>query len=140
MLIVLISCVSKKRSVKSKARDLYTSALFKKNLGYAFRLSPARVYILSAKYGLVELEEEIEPYNKTLNTMPVRESREWAGRVLQQLAAKTDLENDRFVFLAGKKYRRYLVPHMKHFEIPLEGLRIGEQLQKLSRTGEEING
>jgi len=47
--IVLISCVSQKRSCRSKAKDLYISALFKKNLAYAQRLNPDAIYILSAE-------------------------------------------------------------------------------------------
>jgi hypothetical protein len=54
--VILISCVSKKRSLKSKARDLYISALFKKNLHYALQQKPEQIFILSAKYGLVMLE------------------------------------------------------------------------------------
>ncbi len=51
--IVLISCVSKKLNAKSKAKDLYISPLFKKNLKYATSLNPDETFILSAKYGLV---------------------------------------------------------------------------------------
>ena len=64
--IVLISCVSKKLSHKSKAQELYISPLFRKNIQYAKSLNPDKIFILSAKYGLIKLEEEIEPYNKTL--------------------------------------------------------------------------
>ena len=67
--IVLISCVSQKRTQRSKAKDLYVSVLFKKNLAYARRLNPDAIYILSAKYCLLDLETEIDPYNLTLNTM-----------------------------------------------------------------------
>jgi hypothetical protein len=67
--IVLISCVSQKRTQRSKAKDLYVSVLFKKNLAYARRLNPYAIYILSAKYCLLDLETEIDPYNLTLNTM-----------------------------------------------------------------------
>ena len=130
--IVLISCVSKKRTQRSKARDLYISPLFKKNLQYALKLAPDQIFILSAKYGLVGLDEEIEPYNLTLNTMPSNAIKEWASGVILQLSEKADLHNDQFVFLAGVKYRKYLVPHLVHIEIPFEGLTIGRQLHKLS--------
>lgn len=130
--IILISCVSKKRSNKCKACDLYISPLFKKNLNYAQRLQPDHIFILSAKYSLVELDQEIEPYDLTLNTMIAREIRRWAAGVLRQLAEKTDLRHDHFVFLAGAKYRKYLVPQMAHVEVPFEGLPIGKQLQRLS--------
>lgn len=131
--IVLISCVSQKRSHRSKAKDLYISALFKKNLAYARRLNPDAIYILSAKYGLVDLETEIDPYNQTLNTMSAAEVRSWADRLVQQLRQVTDVHQDHFIFLAGMKYRKYLLPHLASYEIPLEGLTIGKQLQALSR-------
>ena len=130
--IVLISCVAKKRTQKSRARDLYISPLFVKNLRYAEKLAPDHIFILSAKYGLVALDEEIEPYDLTLNTMSSQEIKRWASKVLQALTEKTDLQHDQFIFLAGDKYRKHLVPHLAHVEIPFEGLRIGEQLHKLS--------
>jgi cytoplasmic iron level regulating protein YaaA (DUF328/UPF0246 family) len=130
--IILISCVSQKRSQKSKARDLYISALFKKALHYALKLDPEQIFILSAKYGLVGLDDEIEPYDLTLNTMSARDVKRWAMGVLRQLAEKSDLQHDHFVFLAGAKYRKYLIPHLAHVEVPLEGLPIGKQLQRLS--------
>jgi len=131
--IILISCVSKKRQVRSKAKDLYISTLFRKNLAYALKLKSEYIFILSAKYGLVELEKVIEPYDVTLNTMPASEIRKWANRVIAQLSEKVDLQNDKFIFLAGDKYRKYLLPHINHYEIPLKGLRIGEQLQRLTQ-------
>ena len=59
--IVLISCVSKKLAVKSKAENLYSSVLFKYNLRYAKSLNPEKIFILSAKYGLLSLDDEVEP-------------------------------------------------------------------------------
>lgn len=137
--IILISCVSKKRYIISKAKDLYISTLFRKNLAYAKILNPDQIFVLSAKYGLVDLDEIIEPYDVTLNTMPVKEIRQWANRVLTQLSENADLENDHFIFLAGDKYRKYLLPHIKHYEIPLQGLKIGEQLQRLTQWIEEAH-
>jgi len=80
--IVLISCVSKKINHISKAKDLYISPLFKKNLAYAKSLNPDKTYILSAKYGLISLNDSIEPYDKTLNNMKIDEKKEWAEGVL----------------------------------------------------------
>ena len=124
--IVLISCASKKRLQRSKARELYFSSLFKKNLEYALKLAPDQIFILSAKYGLVGLDDEIEPYDLTLNTMSANEIKQWASSVLDQLMRKTNLENDQFIFLAGAKYRKYLIPHLANVQVPLEGLRIGD--------------
>jgi hypothetical protein len=130
--IILISCVSKKLNRTAQAKDLYISPLFKKNLHYARSLNPDSFFILSAKYGLIHIDEEIEPYDVTLNNMPGHRIKEWAGKVLSQLKLATDVENDHFTFLAGKNYRKYLIPHLKHFYIPMEGLSIGRQLQWLT--------
>ncbi len=130
--IVLISCASKKRHHKSKAKNLYISPLFQKNLTYAQKLKPDVIFILSAKYGLLDLDTEIEPYDLTLNNMPASEIKVWAGKVLKQLSEQADLQQDHFIFLAGAKYRKYLTPHIASFGVPLEGMPIGKQLQYLS--------
>lgn len=129
--IVLISCVSQKLSRKSRARDLYISTLFKLNLKYAEKLKPNEIYILSAKHGLLSLDEEIEPYNQTLNEMPAAKIKTWSEEILQQINHVSDINNTKYIFLAGDKYRKYLLPHLKDYAIPLKGLRIGEQLKKL---------
>ncbi|HSR19510.1 MAG TPA: hypothetical protein VLL49_01230, partial [Anaerolineales bacterium] len=107
--IVLVSCASKKRNHRAKARDLYTSPLFVGNLRFAESLKPDSIFILSAKYGLLELDAEIEPYDLTLNHMSPALLRAWAGRVTDQLRRKADLLHDHFVFLAGDKYRKHLL-------------------------------
>ncbi|AKB24658.1 hypothetical protein MSMTP_1189 [Methanosarcina sp. MTP4] len=80
---------------------------------------------------MVDIEREIEPYDKTLNNMPSKEIREWADGVIVQLKKEADLEKDEFIFLAGAKYRKYLIPHISNYQIPLEGLKIGEQIHYL---------
>ena len=129
--IVLISCVSKKLSHKARVRDLYISPLFRYNLEYAQLLKPDKIYVLSAKYGLLDLEKEIEPYNTTLNTMPSRHIKAWADNVIIQLNKVADLKKDEIIFLAGEKYRRYLILHIVNYKIPLKGLSIGKQLKYL---------
>ena len=130
--IVLISCVSKKLNHKSKAQDLYVSPLFQKNLRYAKSLNPDKIFILSAKYGLLSLTDEVEPYNKTLNKMTSNEIKEWANSVLKQLQKVSDLDNEEFIFLAGNNYRKFLLPHIKNYKIPMLGLGIGKQLKWLT--------
>ena len=130
--VVLISCVSQKLDKKSKAKDLYISALFKKNMAYSQTLNPDKIYILSAKYGLLGLEDEIEPYNVTLNTMKVAEKKAWAQKVLSQLEKVESIEDTKFIFLAGNNYREYLILHLPHIEVPMVGLPIGKQLQFLT--------
>jgi len=127
--IVLISCVKTKLNHTALAKDLYVSQLFKSSLAYARSLNPDAIYILSAKYGVVKLDQEIEPYEMTLNKMPVDASKEWAKNVVIKLKEVADLEKDKIIFIAGEKYRRFLIPHIRNYEIPLKGLSFGNQLK-----------
>lgn len=129
--IVLISCASKKLSYKAKAKYLYTSPLFRYNLEYANSFNPDKIFILSAEYGLLSLDDEIEPYDKTLNSMTKKDIKEWAVNVISQLNKVSDLKNDEIIFLAGENYRKYLVSEINNYKIPFKGLGIGKQLKYL---------
>ena len=129
--IVLISCVSKKLREKARAEDLYISSLFKFGLKFAKIQNPDKIFILSAKYGLLGLDEIIEPYNETLLNMGKIQRAVWAENVLNKLKENSDLKNDLFIFLAGEKYREFILPQIKKFEIPMKGLGIGRQLKFL---------
>lgn len=131
--IVLISCVSKKLDRKSTAENIYTSSFFLKKLTYAKSLKPSGIFILSAKHGLLKLTDEIEPYDKTLNKMRVNERKDWSKVVVNQLKSVVDLKKDQFTFLAGNKYREYLLTELDQVKIPMQGLKIGEQLQWLTK-------
>jgi hypothetical protein len=129
--IVLVSCVKSKQDQRCRAGDMYTSALFQKMMAYAQSLKPKRIFILSAKYSLLSSADMIEPYEQTLKTMKTTERRAWAQGVLSALCQTCDLNADTFVFLAGDAYCRNLVPHMKHYTVPMEGLSFGKQLRWL---------
>jgi hypothetical protein len=140
--IVLLSCVLTKLSHPAPAKELYDSPLFHKSLAYAMSLHPDAIYILSAKHYLLPLNKVISPYNKTLLDMPVDQVREWAAHTLSMLAKVSDFDNDNFIILAGDKYRKFIEPELAHSTAPLEGLRIGEQLQwytkHLQKKGGEV--
>jgi hypothetical protein len=137
MKIVLVSCVKKKLPYRAKAKDLYISPLFRFNLEYARSFNPDAIYILSAKYGLVDLDQEIDTYDLTLNKMSEGQKKAWANKVLMDLRQKSDLVHDHYVFLAGLNYRKYLLPYLRSYEVPLEGYSFGEQLRELKRRIDE---
>jgi hypothetical protein len=116
---------------KAKTKDLYISLLFKYNLAYAKSLNPDKIFILSALQGLVDLEDELEPYELTLNTMKSGEIKAWSDKVIGQMKKVIGLDNDEIIFLAGSKYRKYLLPNIKNARMPLQGMSIGKQLQFL---------
>lgn len=135
--VVFISCVSKKLPHRAMAEELYVSDLFKKSLAYARTLAPKKIFILSAKYGLVPLDKVIEPYEQTLNTMRDRDVKDWAANVLMEMKKeKVDFKKDEAIFLAGAKYRKYLMPEFTHATAPLSKLGIGRQLAYLKHETE----
>lgn len=126
---VFLSCVSKKRNYSCLASDMYISDLFKKSLAYATKITdPTNVYILSAKYGLLKLDEQIEPYELTLNTMNKKQRKEWANKILMQCKDKNISFDEEAIFLCGKKYREFLMDEFKNSIAPLKHMGIGEQL------------
>jgi hypothetical protein len=131
--VVLISCVSTKVDHHAKAKDLYVSPLFKMNYEYATSLHPDAIYILSAKYGLLHPDTEVDPYEQTLNTMKSFEVKDWALDVIDQMEGKIDFKRDEIIFLAGERYRKFLLPLCRNASIPLEGLGIGKQLGWLKK-------
>ncbi len=134
-IIALVACVSKKVDKPMQAQQLYISDWFIKASAYAKSISD-NWYILSAKYGLVSPDAVIDPYDETLNNMSVSERKDWSLWVMQNLSPEV-VPGDHVVFLAGKKYREFLVQPLRslgcYVEIPMEGLRIGEQLNWLSQ-------
>jgi hypothetical protein len=137
--LFLVSCVSQKRSIPSRGRDLYTSQWFKKARGYV-EASGGRWFILSAEHGLVDPDAVVAPYERTLNLLPVSDRRAWAKRVFETLAPRLG-GVERIVVLAGERYGEFLVEPLRmlgiSIEIPMAGMRIGEQLHWFAERAQE---
>jgi hypothetical protein len=131
--ITLIACSATKLESTCMAKDMYQGSLFKKSLEYALKTTnPKNIYILSAKYGLVELEQEIEPYDKTLKDMDIDETQSWVDMIMDKLYdLYEDLNELHISILAGKAYYEPLIESLPNYDLPLEGLRIGEQMKEL---------
>jgi hypothetical protein len=133
MRVALVSCVKSKLDHPAPARDLYTSALFRALRGYAETHADAW-FILSAEHGLVDPHEVLAPYERTLNRMGKSQRQEWATRVKAELASRVPAGAE-VIILAGQRYREDLIPFLRDrghsVAIPLEGLPLGRQLQRL---------
>jgi len=134
-LVALLSCTKSKTPYPAPARELYSaSALFRRALAYVTPYADD-LYVLSAKYGLVSLDQRLEPYEQTLKKMPASARREWAQRVFDQIRARygTDLANITFEFHAGTEYRQHLEELLTRAgatcTCPVAGLQIGERLR-----------
>jgi hypothetical protein len=144
--IILISCVSKKEKTKSKVKNLYKGPLFKYSLNYAKSLNSDNIFVISALHHLLDLEEEILPYDITLSKVPKSKQKEglkvlnssekieWGKKVIEKLQSKFDLKNDKFIFLAGNEYIKPIIPYLINWEAPLNGLKIGQRIKFLKNT------
>jgi len=131
--VALLSCTSSKKSFKCEARELYSeSPRFRRSFMYA-KLVADKVYILSAKHGLVAEDTMIEPYNETIKEKGVQERRIWAESIIHNLKEVSDLEQDEYIIIAGEAYNQYLLPHLKAYWLPLKGKALGEWIPGLDR-------
>ncbi len=132
--IALISCSKLKKPYKCRACELYSaSTLFSLSYEYA-KVNADRVYIISAKHGLVGENEIIAPYDETLNEKTSVERQAWSQMVLSQLKQVCDIQSTAFIILAGKNYYEYLLPHLPHASLPLGKLPMGKRIEFLQRN------
>lgn len=132
-MIGLVSCSQQKLSHSAPARELYCSPLFKLSLKYAESLCET-TYVLSAKHGLVELDQVLDPYDMPLGKMSKQMRNAWGCRVASSIFQRH--KEGQFLLLAGVDYMlalRYGTRHenQSRIEDPLKGMMIGERLSLL---------
>lgn len=135
--VALVACCKQKLERAAPARELYRSDLFRKSLAYAETIAPGRYWILSAKHGLVEPRQVLEPYELSLEHLDPEERAEWAhtvgiqlGDALEMPFAAKNWPGYRIVVLGGSRYVPQL-PDRNTAERPLDGMQIGQRLQWL---------
>lgn len=132
--IGLVSCTKKKREESSSPAELYMESPYFRRMREFCEENHDRWYILSAKHGLLEpYGEPIESYDNTLRNFTVKEKREWAKSVFEQLQAKDSIQNETTLFIhAGQDYYGELIPLLENssvtVEMPTEGLGLGEKM------------
>lgn len=135
--VALVGCGKEKRSGPSRARDLYTGALFRSALAYA-EVNFRHVFIASALHGLVELDRPLEPYDVTLRDFCAFGRAEWGALVALALAERFDTQKPlEIVVLAGRDYAEPIRWQLVDFPLwdlvePMSGLGIGERKQWLN--------
>ena len=82
--VVLVSCAKSKVQEPAAAKDLYSSARFRKARAYAERLGDPW-FILSAEHGLVAPDEWLAPYERYLPDTPREYRLAWGAWVVARL-------------------------------------------------------
>lgn len=134
--VLLIPCVGPKLEVRAAARDLYQGPLFSACLAYRDAIKPDGTHILSALHGLVDLDQQLDPYNVTLSKLDASgekfdssvrvltgaEVRDWGHAVVVALSARYDLDQTEFICLADSTYLAPIVSVLRNVSTPLEGV------------------
>ena len=135
MKLCIVTCSKKKIWDKFpnkgfvKAKEAYIGNFAKACIEYAEKFYPNNYVILSAKYGFLYPDEDIQNYNVTFEDERIEELR-------KQAEEKGLMKYDEIIVLAGKKYFEIVkkVFEGKKIYEPLKGLRLGEKIHKIKEA------
>jgi len=114
---VLIGCGSAKREETSAARDLYTSDFFRKRERYGAEFGHD-FYIISAKHHVLDPDESIAPYDRTITELDGEAVTEWAEETASQIRSLDWEGIDIVDVLLGLDYLQPLKEHGAFTRIP----------------------
>ena len=89
MRVGVIACCKTKLDRAAPARELYCSPLFLASMGWIERRVDQWV-ILSAKHGVVDPDQVLEPYDECLQDKPRRDRDAWATACRDELLRRFD--------------------------------------------------
>jgi hypothetical protein len=140
--IVLVTCVKSKGTRPAAAKDLYISALFRKERAYAERAG-VPWFILSAEHGLVAPDEWLAPYERYLADTTASYRSAWGAWVAARLDLLAGPLSDKAVEIhAGSTYLHALRPHLERLGArvvdPLHGLSMGRRLAWYGSIDQEV--
>lgn len=133
--VALIGCSKVKATTTCAAREMYRSALFRAALRWAL-LHADQVLVLSAKHGVLGLDDVIEPYDETLPRYQAGRLA-WGARVAAELDRRLPDLDTELAVLAGELYADpiWFEDRDVYWSEPLRGLAIGERLAWLKANG-----
>lgn len=136
-LVVVVPCGRRKRDRPVPAGAMYLGSYHHACRRYARRIGADRVLVLSARYGLLELQERIEPYDLRMGQSGCVD----ADTIRLQAQRLGVLDAD-VVVVGGTDYVERAAVVWPDAALPLRGCRgIGEQLRRLSNpTMEGVTG
>lgn len=118
--LVIVSCTKKKLDTPAPAFRLYQGDIFKKAHKWV-KIHNLHELIISAKYGLVEPENRLKPYDMRLSSM--KQARSLQLKVLPKLRKKI-VKYEAVILILGNIYLEVLGPIIEEFShLPFYRLR-----------------
>jgi hypothetical protein len=140
--MVLIGCGKSKASEATAASELYTGCLFRARRRYA-EAQGCPWFVISAKYGLLQPNQQVAPYDLRLDELSQVDQAAWALGVAQQLLEhvgdNATLRNIHIEIHASEVYadrlRDVLIAAGFCCSWPTKGLSQGELMAHYSQQG-----
>jgi hypothetical protein len=101
-LVAIVGCSAIKQKQAGPAREFYRSPLFKAALAYA-EARTKNVMIVSAQYGAVKLDQQLEPYDMKLSELRKTDRENWGARTVDELR-RGHKTPPTFLLLCGELY------------------------------------
>ncbi|WP_019063548.1 DUF6884 domain-containing protein [Streptomyces prunicolor] len=131
--LVVIPCGSRKLDHPARAADLYIGSYHRACRKAADALRPDRLLILSARYGLLDLDDVVEPYDTPHGATDAVASQ----LILEQATLRDIVRLDPVVALGGARHVGLVRSVWPHALTPLAGTRgMGEQMARLAALRE----
>lgn len=105
MTLYIVGCSKSKANARCKARDMYTGQLFALSREF-LENSGARWCIASAKYGILDPDMEISPYDRTIKGMSFWEKARWGDQCRESIQKRNPSS---VIILASKDYATWLI-------------------------------
>ncbi|WP_392667212.1 DUF6884 domain-containing protein [Streptomyces sp. LN785] len=134
--LLIIPCGSRKLGWPTRAADMYIGSYHRACRKAADALQSRRLLILSGHYGLLDLDDIIEPYDTPHGSTGATT----AQLLLQQATERGIVSLDPVVALGGARHTALIHTVWPHARTPLNGTRsMGEQMSRLAamRKGQE---
>lgn len=126
---IIITCGSAKAITRSRAEKLYVGGHFKKCLAWAkAKVGAENVFIISAKYGLLKLDDMIEPYDLRMG-----QPGSVSTLVLLRQAEDLGIIDEEILSSAGADYQKPLVRVFQKIKFPFKGLTMGFMAQAMKK-------
>jgi hypothetical protein len=136
--LVVIPCGSRKLGFPARSAEMYVGSYHRACRKAADALRPDRLLILSARHGLLDLDDIIEPYD----TPHGASDSVTAQVLLEQATLRGIVSLDSVVALGGARHVSLVRSVWPHARTPLTGARgMGEQMARLAamREGREVH-
>ena len=131
--LVVITCGSRKLDHRALAGELYTGGYHRACRRAAEALAPDRLLILSSAYGLLALDDVVDPYDTSVDA-PTAIT---AAQLIDQASARGLLQLDPVVVFAGAGHVRLVRAVWPHAVSPLSGVGgMGKQIAFLNAIAE----